>query len=114
MAAERNGQMKLSPPIPTEQEGPAPRDFCCSSWCRCLVAASPLDRECQFPGVQLHGANCALSVASSEGNEIYQKVIWMVCVGYLPHKLTTDRLTVVVLFPDMTQGTSGAGTGLFI
>lgn len=36
------------------------------------------------------------------------RVIWVICAGYLPHKLTTEQLRTVIQAADMAQGTSNA------
>lgn len=33
------------------------------------------------------------------------RVIWVICAGYLPHKLTTEQLRIVTQAADMAQGT---------
>lgn len=36
------------------------------------------------------------------------RIVWVICAGYLPHKLTTEQLRIVIQVAGVAQGTPNA------
>lgn len=80
---QRQGSSDARCSYPCRAGGTCFGDFGCSDSCGCLIVEVLPDRGGQFLALRLCGAYCTLTVASSVGNKIYQKVIWVTRVGFL-------------------------------